>query len=86
MAKKSNKKRTSMSLDIDLLEALNEVKPKRENMSPFINDLLKAVVIPPNFFHQLEKAHSLCEDNEDIFDTIREILDDGSKEIIKKKG
>ena len=86
MARKPTKDRTSMSLDIDLLEALNEVKPKRENMSPFVNDLLRAVVVPPSFFHQLKRAHSLSGNNDDIFDTIREILDESSKEIIENKG
>ena len=80
-----NKPTTTISLEKTTLELLDKIIPSRENRSNFIEDMILAVIHSETFYKQLKRAHALIE-NDDIFETINELLDDGSKDIIKRNG
>ena len=79
------KKPTStISMKNTTWELLDKIIPHRENRSNYIEDMILAVICSEAFFKQVKMAHALS-GNDDIFDTIHDILADGSKEIIKKR-
>lgn len=78
------KKPTStISMNKTTWELLDKIIPHRENRSNYIEDMILAVIRSEAFFRQVKRAHALS-GNDDIFDTIHELLDDGLKDIIKK--
>lgn len=78
-----NKPTTTVSMQKTTFDLLDRTIPSRENRSNFIEDMILAIVHSDEFYRQLKRAHSLTE-NEDIFDTVHEIVKDGVREILKK--
>lgn len=74
--------RVTITMEASTKKLIDDLRA-REDRSNFLEALIKSVLDSNAFYKQLKRAHALTE-NEDLFDTVHELIDVGVKELLKR--